>query len=127
MDSADPAVNVSGIVTPFDSAADSRAVTVTDEPSVTGFGEADNDTVGGVVGGVVVVAEAFSDTSTTCSSTQSGFGSNGHEISDVDAEDLLTANVLPSTSSVSEPRAVFVAEPVVLRRAKCKVSWAEFQ
>ena len=32
----------------FDSALDSRAVTVTGEPSATGFGEADRLTVGGV-------------------------------------------------------------------------------
>ena len=42
-----PRVSVTGIVTLLASAADSRAVTVTEEPSVTGFGEADNDTVGG--------------------------------------------------------------------------------
>ena len=50
-DSAVPAVTATGIVTAFDSAADNLAVTVTDEPSSTGFGEADSDTVG--VGGVV--------------------------------------------------------------------------
>ena len=50
-DSAVPAVTETGIVTAPVSADDSRAVTVTGEPSSTGFGEADSDTVG--VGGVV--------------------------------------------------------------------------
>jgi hypothetical protein len=38
-------VIVTGIVTLFDSTADSVALTVTGEPSVTGFGDADSDTV----------------------------------------------------------------------------------
>ena len=40
-------VSVSGIVTLLDRARDSVAVTVTDEPSSTRFGEAESDTVGG--------------------------------------------------------------------------------
>jgi len=39
----------------FDSASDSVAVTVTDEPSVTGFGEAERETVGRGTFGVPVV------------------------------------------------------------------------
>ena len=39
------------------SAAVSVAVTVTDEPSVTGFGDADNDTEGVVVSVIVTVTE----------------------------------------------------------------------
>ena len=50
--SAVPADSDSGIVTLFDNAADSRAVTVTDCPSSTGFGAADRLTLG-VGGGVV--------------------------------------------------------------------------
>ena len=46
-----PRVNVSGIVTLPDSAEDSSAVTVTDVPSSTGFGEADRLTVGVAGGG----------------------------------------------------------------------------
>ena len=41
-----PAVSVRGIVTPRDSADDRCAVTVTGEPSVTGFGTADKVTEG---------------------------------------------------------------------------------
>ena len=42
----DAVETVSGIVTALERAADSRAVTVTGEPSVTGFGETDSRTVG---------------------------------------------------------------------------------
>jgi len=49
---------VTGIVTGSDSARDSLAVTVTDEPSVTGFGEAERETVGG--GGTVIFSETVS-------------------------------------------------------------------
>jgi len=49
--SAVPRVNVSGIVTLRDSAEDSFAVTVTDVPSSTGFGEADRLTVDVAGGG----------------------------------------------------------------------------
>ncbi|MCY3594324.1 MAG: hypothetical protein OXH01_03690 [Bacteroidetes bacterium] len=45
-DSAVPAVSVSGIVLSLDSAADSVAVTVTEEPSFTGFGETVSHTIG---------------------------------------------------------------------------------
>lgn len=51
-------VTLTGIVTAFDSARDSLAVTVTDEPSVTGFGEAERETVGG--GGTVIFSETVS-------------------------------------------------------------------
>ena len=44
--SAVPAVSTSGIVTAFDSAPDSVAVTVTELPSSTGFGAADRRTFG---------------------------------------------------------------------------------
>ena len=40
-------VTVTGMIAAFDSARDSVAVTVTDWPSVTGFGEAESVTVGG--------------------------------------------------------------------------------
>ena len=45
--SAESSVSVTGITTWLDSARDSLAVTVTLEPSLTGFGEADSDTAGG--------------------------------------------------------------------------------
>ena len=47
-DSAVPAVSASEIVTLPDSVSDSRAVTVTDCPSSTGFGATDRLTIGGV-------------------------------------------------------------------------------
>ena len=45
--SAEPSVKRSGTVTLLDSDRDSRAVTVTEEPSATGFGAAESETVGG--------------------------------------------------------------------------------
>ena len=45
--SAVPGASTSGIVTSSDNASDSRAVTLTDRPSSTGFGDADSLTVGG--------------------------------------------------------------------------------
>ena len=49
-DSAEPSVNVTGMATLPDSADDSVAVTVTDEPSGTGFGEAARETAGTAAG-----------------------------------------------------------------------------
>ena len=47
LDSAVSSVTVNGIVTVLDSVAESVALTVTEEPSSTGFGKADSVTVGG--------------------------------------------------------------------------------
>ena len=55
-DSAVPDASTSGIVTLFDNVSDSRAVTVTDCPSSTGFGETARLTVG-FGGGVVILVK----------------------------------------------------------------------
>ena len=59
--SAVPAVSVSGIVTSAASVSDSRAVTVTEEPSSTGFGDAESRTLGDAGGGGVVPPSSSSN------------------------------------------------------------------
>ena len=68
-DSAVPSVNVTGMFTALDSGDDSVAVTVTDEPSGTGFGEAESETVGTAAGACGVPSAGAVQSLAACSAT----------------------------------------------------------